>query len=68
MNHRNPQIDYWIDKMLTTRQKMFAKYYVANGFNGAKAARDAGYSKIGSNAHASRLLSNDSIKKKCHII
>jgi phage terminase small subunit len=50
--------------MLTPRQKMFAKHYVANGFNATQAAISAGYSKSGARVEGCRLLANPNIKKK----
>lgn len=32
-------------KPLTIKQELFIRYYLTNGFNGAQAARDAGYKK-----------------------
>lgn len=46
------------------RYDNFALNYCLNGENGAKAARDAGYSKNGDNRTAVRLLSIEYIKDK----
>lgn len=49
---------------LTPKQKLFIKYYKANGHNATKAALKAGYSKKGVRVTASKLLSNTNIKTK----
>ena len=33
------------DKLLTSKQKLFLQFYLTNGYNGTKAAIDAGYSE-----------------------
>lgn len=47
---------------MTNRQLFFAKYYVECSFNGAEAARRAGYSEKTARTSASRLLTNENVK------
>lgn len=50
---------------LTTRQRMFAETYLANGFNATEAARSSGYSSKNENSlsvTASRLLKNAKVR------
>jgi phage terminase small subunit len=46
------------DALLPIRQREFVANYVSNGFNGTKAAIDAGYSAKTADSQASRLLKN----------
>lgn len=43
---------------LTDKQKLFVHAYIANGFNGSKAAIDAGYSK-----NCSRVIATENLSK-----
>jgi phage terminase small subunit len=48
---------------LTRKQKAFCDNYITNGYNGAKAARDAGYSKKCDHEIAAQNLAKVSIKE-----
>lgn len=48
---------------LTWREERFVEHYVENGGNGTKAYIAAGYSRIGANANASRLIARDIIRE-----
>ena len=43
-------------RSLTLKRQLFVRHYLSNGFNGAKAARDAGYAAASADREASRLL------------
>ena len=45
------------------KYRLFAENYLSNGYNGTKAALDAGYSKTSASAEAHRLLRTDKVKK-----
>lgn len=45
-------------RKLTRKQELFIEYYLANGFNGTKAAIDAGYSE-----HTAHSIANENLKK-----
>ena len=47
----------------TEQQQTFAAYYVANGGNGAKAARDAGYSAKSARVIAHKLVNNPRVQE-----
>lgn len=51
------------DKPLTDKQKQFCKEYVID-FNGARAARDSGYSKKTANTIAAQNLAKENIQKE----
>jgi phage terminase small subunit len=51
------------DDGLNDRQKLFVKLYVAHRFNGARAAREAGYSPDADKEIASRLLTDVNIQE-----
>lgn len=53
---------------LTDQQMLFCQQYVANNLNGTKAAIKAGYTAANAGVHASRLLSNDNIKKYVDVL
>ncbi|MCZ2085364.1 MAG: terminase small subunit [Flavobacteriales bacterium] len=53
---------------LTDQQMLFCQQYVANNLNGTKAAIKAGYTEANAGVHASRLLSNDNIKKYVEVL
>ncbi len=53
-----------MNQMLEKRHDRFARLYVANNFNGTKAAIEAGYAKAGARVRASKLLTKDNVKKK----
>ena len=46
------------------QHERFCQSYIKNGKNATQAYIDAGYSEVGANANASRLISNDSIKER----
>ena len=48
---------------LTPKRQLFARNYLDNGFNGAKAARDAGYSQNCADREAYKLLRNPEVKR-----
>lgn len=50
------------------REDLFAKEYVANGRNGAKAAETAGYSKTSARRQAVRMLEKPSVKEKINAL
>lgn len=49
-------------KKLTPKRQRFVENYIANGGNGAQAARDAGYAPETANKEASRLLTSVDIR------
>lgn len=55
-------------KGLTNKQRMFCKYYVANGFNATRAALKAGYRKKSAHSTGSENLRKPEIKKAIDIL
>jgi len=53
---------------LTDRQKRFCIEYINANFNGAEAARKAGYEPNSAHEQASRLLANDNIKQYIELL
>jgi hypothetical protein len=51
------------DEQLSHREELFVHAYVANGGNGADAARKAGYSDTNARARAQELLARPQVKK-----
>ncbi len=49
---------------LTPKRERFVDHYIANGGNGAKAAKDAGYAQKTARVEAARLLTNANIQRR----
>jgi hypothetical protein len=53
---------------LNEKQEAFCRHYVANGGNGAKAARDAGFAEKSAHVTASRLLKDDRVQLRIAVL
>lgn len=50
------------DGELTAKEALFVHYYVTNGYNGAKAARSAGFAESSANVQAAKLIAKPRVK------